>query len=179
MLGKLLLYLDPSRRKHQAQDGIQANSIWCLETCSSVLQMFHSIYRGEQSLRLVYAPWGLSSGECAKSGSLLCCLCPSWIGWYFMWQASTNVPPWGQEGWMKQRNLQISCIAKTDKGFCYQPLFCVVPLPHLRNNWSLMTSNCFSVFNVCCSDAWPTLWILAYPDMLLLVKGIFWMYICT
>lgn len=80
---------------------------------------------------------------------------------------------------MKQRNLQISCIAKTDKGFCYQPLFCVVPLPHLRNNWSLITSNCFSVFNVCCSDAWPTLWILAYPDMLLLVKGIFWMYICT
>lgn len=61
---------------------------------------------------------------------------------------------------MKQRNLQIGYIAKTDKGFCFQPLFCVIPLPHLRNNWSLSTSNCFSVFNVCCSDAWPALWIL-------------------
>lgn len=74
----------------------------------------------------------------------------------------TSVPGWGQEGWMKQRNLGTSCVTKTNKSFCFQPLFCVIPLQCLSNNWGLSTSICFSVFDVCCSDFWPALHIQIY-----------------
>lgn len=72
---------------------------------------------------------------------------------------------------MKQRNLQISCIAKANKGFCFQPLLLFYHI------WEVIEASAppvVSGFNLCCSEAWPALWILEYPDTFLVVKGGFW-----
>lgn len=118
-LGKHFLHPDPARRKHQAQDGIQANSGWCLETCSCVLHLLHSVSGGEEFLILCLPMRGLL-WVCAESGCLNRMLFHL-AGKYSCAFLTVRGMDGAQKRW-------ISCVAKD---FFFQSLVCVVSLPHL------------------------------------------------
>ena len=146
----------------------------CLETCSCILQLFHSIWRGEQILRLSFTHEGFLLGSALSLGA--CFVGFPILSWMVLHVARRYPCALLRVGGIDEgEKLWTNCAAKTDKGF--QPRF-VIPLYRLRSSWCLRTSTCFSVF-VCCPNAGPFCGDFMYPDVLLLMKGIFLRPFCT
>lgn len=127
MLGKHSLHPDPARRKHQAQHGIQANSVWCLETCSCVLQLLHSVSGGEEIFILWIPIRAFLWSVCWVWLSALL-LMPVLDRMLFHLASEYSCVFQRVRGMDEAEKLWINCTAKE---FFFQSPVCVISLPRL------------------------------------------------